>query len=218
MKIRIWDLPIRLFHWLLVLAVIGSFVSVKLGGNAMVWHARLGYFVLALLLFRIIWGFWGSYYARFSQFVKGPQAIMDYLKGGQETLGHNPLGALSVLALLGLFLSQAIAGLFASDDIAFDGPLVKYVSSYWVEWFTTWHRWNEWVLLGLVAVHVGAILYYKHMKRINLIQAMVTGDQESSQDLDLMRKAPMAQDNQAMRWRAMAIFMTIAAILYYFLR
>ena len=90
MKIRIWDLPLRLFHWLLVLAVIGSFVSVKLGGNAMVWHARLGYFVLALLLFRIVWGFWGSYYARFSQFVKGPQAIMDYLKGGQETLGHNP--------------------------------------------------------------------------------------------------------------------------------
>lgn len=217
MKIRIWDLPLRLFHWLLVLAVIGSFISVKLGGNAMIWHGRLGYFVLVLLLFRVVWGFVGSYYARFAQFVKTPQAILDYLKNpdGQEASGHNPLGALSVLALIGLFLSQAIAGLFASDDIAFDGPLAKYVSSGWVEWFTTWHRWNEWVLLGLVALHLGAIFYYQKIKRINLIQAMVTGDKELRKGSDLV---PQAQDDRAIRLRAMAIFIAMAAILYYFLR
>jgi cytochrome b len=130
MKIRIWDLPTRLFHWLLVMAVIGSFMSVKLGGNAMIWHGRFGYFVLTLLFFRLIWGFVGTHHARFAQFIKSPQAILAYLKNPAETPGHSPIGAISVLVLLGLFLAQALAGLFASDDIAFDGPLAKYVASY----------------------------------------------------------------------------------------
>ncbi len=215
MKIRIWDLPTRLFHWLLVLAVMGSFITVKLGGNAMIWHARLGYFVLALLLFRIVWGFWGAYYARFSQFLKSPKRVLEYLKNGKESAGHSPLGALSVLALLGLFLIQAITGLFTSDDIAFEGPLVKYVSSTYVELFTASHRWNELVLLGLVVLHVGAIVYYKQVKQINLIRPMVTGDKEFGKDSDSM---PQAEDNRTMRLRAMAIFIAIASILNYFLR
>lgn len=216
MKIRIWDLPLRLFHWLLALAVIGSFVTVKLGGNAMIWHARLGYFVLALLLFRIIWGFFGSRYAKFSQFVKGPQAIFDYLKNGHETPGHSPLGALSVLALIGLFLGQSLAGLFASDDIAFEGPLVKYVSSSWVEWLTSLHRWNEWVLLSLVVIHVFAIIYYKRWKGINLVRPMIRGDKEFSEDKS--EQILNAQDHYVLRLKAMAIFIAIAVILYYFLR
>ncbi len=216
MKIRIWDLPLRLFHWLLVLAVMGSFVTVKLGGNAMIWHARLGYFVLALLLFRIVWGFWGSPYAKFSQFVKGPRAILDYLKNGHETPGHSPLGALSVLALIGLFLAQSLAGLFASDDIAFDGPLVKYVSSSWVEWLTSLHRWNEWVLLGLVTIHVAAIIYYKRCKGINLVRPMISGDKDFSDDSS--EQIFNAPDHPFLRLKAMAIFIAIAVILYYFLR
>jgi cytochrome b len=212
MKIRIWDLPTRLFHWLLIMAVIGSFVSVKLGGNAMIWHGRFGYFVLTLLFFRLIWGFVGTHHARFAQFIKSPQAILAYLKNPAETPGHSPIGAISVLVLLGLFLAQALAGLFASDDIAFDGPLAKYVASYWVELLTSFHRLNEWVLLTFVAVHVSAILYYKYVKRINLISAMIMGDKE------WVDAAPLVQDDSKVRLKAMAILIAIALLLYYFLR
>jgi cytochrome b len=212
MKIRIWDLPLRLFHWLLVVAVIGSFVSVKLGGNAMIWHGRFGYIVLALIFFRLIWGFVGTHHARFAQFIKSPKAIFAYLKNPTETPGHSPLGAISVIVLLGLFLSQALAGLFASDDIAFDGPLVKYVASTWVELLTSFHRLNEWVLMALVAVHVGAILYYKYAKKINLISAMITGDKEWADT------APSVQDDSKVRLKAMALLIAIALIMYYFLR
>ncbi len=212
MKIRIWDLPLRLFHWLLVVAVIGSFVSVKLGGNAMIWHGRFGYIVLALIFFRLIWGFVGTHHARFTQFIKSPKAIFAYLKNPTETPGHSPLGAISVIVLLGLFLSQALAGLFASDDIAFDGPLVKYVASTWVELLTSFHRLNEWVLMAIVGVHVGAILYYKYSKKINLISAMITGDKEWTET------APLVQDDSKIRLKAMALLMAIALIMYYFLR
>lgn len=212
MKIRIWDLPLRLFHWLLVMAVIGSFVSVKLGGNAMIWHGRFGYFVLTLIIFRLIWGFVGTYHARFVNFIRFPKAVLTYLKNPAETLGHSPLGAISVMVLLGLFLAQALAGLFASDDIAFDGPLAKYVASSWVELLTSFHRLNEWVLLSLVGVHIAAILYYKYAKRINLISAMITGDKEWADAV------PLVQDDSKVRLKAMAILIAIALIMYYFLR
>ena len=212
MKIRIWDLPTRLFHWLLVMAVIGSFVSVKLGGNAMIWHSRFGYIVLALIFFRLIWGFVGTHHARFAQFIKSPKAILAYLKNHAETPGHSPLGAISVIVLIALFLAQALAGLFASDDIAFDGPLVKYVASTWVELLTSFHRLNEWVLLTLVGVHLGAILYYKYAKKINLISAMITGDKEWAD------AAPLVQDDSKVRLKAMALLIAIALIMYYFLR
>jgi cytochrome b len=212
MKIRIWDLPTRLFHWLLVLAVIGSFVSVKLGGNAMIWHGRFGYFVLALIFFRLIWGFVGTHHARFVHFIRSPNAVLTYLKNPAQTPGHSPIGAISVVVLIGLFLAQALAGLFASDDIAFDGPLVKYVASAWVELMTSFHRWNEWVLLALAGVHISAILYYKYVKRINLISAMITGDKEWAET------APLVQDDSKVRLKAMGILLTIALIMYYFLR
>jgi cytochrome b len=215
MKIRIWDLPTRLFHWLLVMAVIGSFVSVKLGGNAMIWHGRFGYIVLALIFFRLIWGFVGTHHARFAQFIKSPKVILAYLKNPAETPGHSPVGAISVLVLLGLFLAQALAGLFASDDIAFDGPLAKYVASTWVELLTSFHRLNEWVLLSLVGVHITAILYYKYAKRINLTSAMIAGDKELEGAASL---APLVQDDSKVRLKAMAILLAIALIMYYFLR
>jgi cytochrome b len=194
------------------MAVIGSFVSVKLGGNAMIWHGRFGYLVLALIVFRLIWGFVGTHHALFVNFIRFPKAILAYLKNPTETPGHSPLGAISVMVLLSLFLAQALAGLFASDDIAFDGPLAKYVASSWVELLTSFHRLNEWVLLTLVGVHVGAILYYKYAKRINLISAMVTGDKEWAD------AAPLVQDDSKIRLKAMAILIAIALIMYYFLR
>lgn len=214
MKIRIWDLPLRLFHWLLVMAVIGSFVSVKLGGNAMIWHGRFGYLVLALIAFRLIWGFVGTQHARFTQFIKSPKAILAYLKNPSETPGHSPMGAISVLVLITLFLAQALAGLFATDDIAFDGPLAKYVASAWVELLTSFHRWNEWALIALVATHIGAILYYKYAKRINLISAMITGDKELADTA----MDSLIQDDSKVRLKAMAILIAIALVMYYFLR
>lgn len=212
MKICIWDLPTRLFHWLLVMAVIGSFVSVKLGGNTMIWHGRFGYLVLTLIFFRLIWGFVGTHHARFAHFIRSPKAILAYLKNPVETPGHSPVGAISALLLIGLFLTQALAGLFASDDIAFDGPLAKYVASNWVELLTSFHRWNEWVLLALVGTHIGTILYYKYIKRINLISAMITGDKEWAET------APLVQDDSTVMIKATAILLAIALIMYYFLR
>ena len=212
MKICIWDLPTRLFHWLLVMAVIGSFVSVKLGGNTMIWHGRFCYLVLTLIFFRLIWGFVGTHHARFAHFIRSPKAILAYLKNPVETPGHSPVGAISVLLLIGLFLTQALAGLFASDDIAFDGPLAKYVASNWVELLTSFHRWNEWVLLALVGTHIGTILYYKYTKRINLISAMITGDKEWAET------APLVQDDSTVMIKATAILLAIALIMYYFLR
>ena len=103
--IRLWDLPTRLFHWLLAALVTAAFVTGLTGGNAMVWHGRLGLLILGLLTFRLVWGLVGSTYARFVQFVPGPKTMLTYLRGGWQGMGHNPLGALSVLALLGHFVA-----------------------------------------------------------------------------------------------------------------
>ena len=107
-RIKIWDLPTRLFHWLLVLSVAGAFITESL--DEMEWHGRVGLFVLGLLVFRLIWGFVGSTYARFTQFIRGPQSIRAYLKGEWKGLGHNPIGALSVLALLGTLAFRSEPG------------------------------------------------------------------------------------------------------------
>ncbi len=174
-KARVWDLPTRLFHWSLVALVIAAFVSAKIGGNAMVWHGRLGLTILGLLVFRIIWGFIGSTYARFTQFLRGPAAIRAYLRGEWLGLGHNPLGALSVLALLGVLMLQAGTGLFANDDIAFEGYLVPLIGGEISAQLTGIHHLLEKLLMLLVAAHVGAIVFYVRVKKHNLVQPMLTG-------------------------------------------
>ena len=177
--IRVWDLPIRLFHWLLVIGIVLSFVTVKIGGNALEFHARVGYCVLTLIVFRICWGFIGSYHARFIHFVPSPKGLLSYLAGKAKVrLGHNPLGALSVLALLFSIGLQAVTGLFANDDIAFEGPLAKQVSNGTVQLLTSIHHQNEKVLIILIVIHLGAILYYQKFKGENLIKPMLLGDKE----------------------------------------
>jgi cytochrome b len=238
-SIRVWDLPTRLFHWLLVAAIIGSFVSVKLGGNAMIWHGRFGFLVLTLLIFRLLWGFFGPTHARFKHFVKGPRAVMQTLRGQYpETIGHSPLGALSVLAILLLFLTQALLGLLTSDEIFYDGPFVRHVSNQTVEWATRLHRLNEWLLLGLIGLHLSAIGFYAWVKKKNLVGAMITGD-KPLKDLDL--KADLmansdtnsdaksdansdknvdvnSDDSWAMRARALFLFALAAAVVFYLSR
>ena len=177
--IRVWDLPIRLFHWLLVVSIVLSFITVKIGGNAMEFHALIGYCVLTLVIFRICWGFIGSYHARFIHFVPSPKRLIDYILGKTTAgLGHNPLGALSVLALLFSVGLQAMTGLFANDDIAFEGPLAKYVSNTSVALLTSIHHANEKFLIILIALHLGAIIYYQKFKGENLIKPMLLGDKE----------------------------------------
>jgi cytochrome b len=180
-RILIWDLPTRLFHWALVVCVVGAFVSVQIGGNAMVWHGRFGLGVLGLLVFRIVWGFVGSTYARFTQFVRGPAAVQAYLRGEWHGEGHNPLGALSVLGLLGILTLLVSTGLFANDDIAFEGPLYGLIGKDLSDRIVGIHRLIEPVIILLVLAHVGAIMFYAHVKKNNLIKPMVRGWKEVEQ-------------------------------------
>lgn len=176
--IRVWDLPTRLFHWSMVVVVAGAILTGLNGGNMMVHHQRLGVILVGLIAFRLAWGFLGSHTARFSSFVRGPGAIAAYLRGQWHGIGHNPLGALSVLALLALFGFQAISGLFANDDIAFEGPLRTLVDKSTSDWITGIHASMLWWLLALVALHVGAVLFYAHAKKDNLVRPMLTGWKE----------------------------------------
>ena len=178
--IRVWDLPTRLFHWLLVILVALSFVTAEIGGTTMQYHARSGYTILALLLFRFVWGFIGGRHSRFAAFVCGPVAVKKYAAGllGRNHppyLGHNPLGGWSVIAMLLALFVQAGTGLFANDDIMTQGPLFAWVSNQTSNWLTRIHTFNQGVIVLLVCVHVGAIAFYFFFKGENLLQPMITG-------------------------------------------
>lgn len=177
--IRVWDLPVRLFHWLLVLCIVGSLISVNLGGNALQWHAYFGYSILTLLIFRIIWGFVGSTHARFASFFPNPTRILAYLQGkAPRVLGHNPVGAISVFALLLVLTVQATSGLFVDDEIDFQGPLAKYVSNSVVSLLSEIHESNQFLIYALISIHIAAIIYYKKFKGEDLITPMISGDKE----------------------------------------
>ena len=175
-EIRLWDRPTRLFHWLLAASVGLAYVTGENGGNALVLHGRLGFFIIGLVSFRILWGLIGSTYARFTQFVRGPAAIRAYLAGQWHGVGHNPLGALSVLGLLALVSMQVATGLFAwNDDIGYAGPFHALVSEATGQIATMLHHKIVKVLLLLVGVHVGAIFFYAHVKKENLLRPMIHG-------------------------------------------
>ena len=176
--LRIWDLPTRLFHWLLLLLVVASFVTGWVGGNLIEWHARAGIAITGLLAFRLVWGFVGSTYARFAHFVPGPGRLLAYVRGQWRGLGHNPVGALSVLALLSILIFQAVSGLVANDDIAFEGPLYNLVSKATSDSLSGLHRQNFWVIIALVSLHVLAIAFYVLVKKDNLVKPMITGVKE----------------------------------------
>ncbi len=175
-----WDLPVRVFHWALVLLVVSQLVTASIGGNAMQFHAFGGYAILALVLFRILWGFLGGTHARFQNFVRGPGPVIRYAKSIlRETHathpGHNPLGGWSVLAMLDSLLVQATTGLFANDDVMMEGPLAKHVSDRTSGIATAIHDVNAAVLLALIAIHIAAVLFYLLAKKENLIAPMITG-------------------------------------------
>jgi len=173
-KRPVWDLPTRLFHWVLAGLVGFSWWSAK--NDHMDWHIWSGFGILTLLIFRLLWGFFGSSTSRFSSFVRGPKAVFGYLRGQWRGIGHNPLGALSVLALLAATLFQVTLGLFSSDeDGLYSGPLATWVSFDLSEEIADLHEDFFDILLILIGVHVAAILFYALFKRSNLIGPMLTG-------------------------------------------
>ena len=179
-SVRVWDLPTRLFHWLLVIFVIISFVTGNIGGNAMQYHEWSGFMILVLLLFRLVWGFAGSRESRFMTFIQGPSAVFRYAttllrNGSTHYRGHNPLGGWSILAMLFALLIQAGTGLFANDDIVTEGPLFDWVSKATSDWLTRAHKLNQEVIFAFVSIHVLAVLFYFFFKHENLIKPMITG-------------------------------------------
>ena len=174
-RIRLWDLPTRLFHWLLALCVAAALISAQIGGDFMDWHGRIGLFIVGLVVFRLVWGVMGSTYARFAQFFPTPARLKAFKSGAWRGVGHNPLGALSVLALLGLLAFQATSGLFSNDDISYVGPLADLVSKDMSNRLTGLHKLASNGIYLLIGLHLVAIVFYALVKKDNLVKPMVTG-------------------------------------------
>lgn len=174
-RIRLWDLPVRLFHWSLVMAVSVAILTGLEGGDWMALHSQAGLVIVGLLAFRLAWGLLGSTYARFATFLPSPGAIVSYLQGNWRGVGHNPLGALSVLALIALLGAQVTTGLFGNDEIAFTGPLAGRVEEALSLKLTGLHHQLVNVLYAVLGLHVAAIVFYVCVKKDNLVKPMVTG-------------------------------------------
>ena len=211
-KVRVWDLPTRLFHWALVLCIVALAVTATVGGNAMDWHLRLGYVMLTLLLFRLVWGLVGGRWSRFGSFIYAPKHVIDYLRGQgrpEHEVGHSPIGAGSVFAMLALLVAQVSTGLFSDDEIFYAGPLTRFVSNDTVSLASNYHaNIGKWLLLALVLLHIGAILFYLKRKH-NLVSAMVHGDKM------LAQPAPASRDDTLARMTALLIALLCAGVAYW---
>jgi cytochrome b len=190
--------------------VLGLVVTGYVGGAIMEWHARLGYTVLALLLFRIVWGFVGGRWSRFRSFLYAPGTVMAYMGGRSHPdhlVGHNPLGAGSVFAMLLVLLAQVGTGLFADDEISFTGPLNRFVSSSKGLAATWYHKQvGQWLVIALVVLHIAAVLYYLRRKKQNLVRPMIVGDK------DLAEPAASSRDDARTRLLALVILALAAAV------
>ena len=187
----VWDWPVRAFHWLLVLSVAGAWATHYAGIEWFGWHRRLGYVSLVLVAFRIAWGFAGTRHARFASFVRGPRAIAAYVRSGSkpEAVGHNPIGALSVVAFLLVLSVQAVTGLFANDEIANAGPFFGWVSQETSNRLTAVHHFNSNVLLALIVLHVVAVAWHDVVQRRGLVRAMLDGRKRGAQGIGSSRGA-----------------------------
>ena len=211
-RVRVWDLPTRVFHWSLALSVVASIASAQVGGNAMVWHFRVGYAVFALLLFRVLWGLMGGHWSRFANFIYAPATVVRYLRGRSRAhehhdVGHTPLGAASVFGLLALLAAQVGTGLFADDEIASTGPLIQFVSGSTSLALTHCHKnFGQWLIIALTVLHVCAILFYLLKKKQNLMRSMLTGDKH------LGVAAPASADDLRSRTFAAVLLAVCAAV------
>ncbi len=212
-KTRIWDLPTRVFHWALAFCVVCLLITGFKGGDAMPWHYRFGYCVLTLLMFRLVWGVVGGKWSRFASFVYAPSSILRYMKGQGDALhsvGHNPLGAFSVFAMLAMLLVQVSTGLISDDEISAAGPLTKFVSNATVSLASSYHvTIGKVLVIVLVITHLVAIVFYLYKKRENLIKPMLHGDKL------LPNSTPASADTAATRTLALAILLACAAAVYW---
>lgn len=211
-KVRVWDLPTRIFHWTLVLCIPFLWWSASTGGEWLQKHLIVGCVVLGLLIFRIIWGFIGSQSARFSNFIKGPKQIKRYLTGEMtenEQPGHNPLGGLMVIALLLLLLTQVTTGLLSPDENSYlyDGFLAKFVSSDTASAARDIHVQLFWVIVGFAAIHVLSVFAYLIIKKIDLISAMFTGKKKMEGQLPTLKFTSLGV--------AIVLALIIAAVIYF---
>ena len=189
MKAPVWDLPIRLFHWLLTGLIVFSWWSVKFHHTD--WHIWSGIAILTLLVFRLLWGFFGSSTASFANFVRGPRAVRAYLRddSGWRIAGHTPLGGLSVIAMLGAVAIQLGLGLISTDpDGLYEGPLARLVSLDVTDTARDIHEYWFYVVLALIVMHLGAIIYYK-LRGKKLVKGMITGRLALNPDVAPMRPA-----------------------------
>jgi cytochrome b len=222
-KILVWDVPVRLFHWVLVALMATSYFSGRAGGDWMQLHFWSGYAILTLLFFRLAWGFVGSTTARFSSFLKGPAAAFTHVghlfrKEGPRDVGHNPLGGGMVVALIFAVLAQAVTGLFSADTDTgiVNGPLALKVADKWVERATDFHAWWINILLILAAVHVAAVVLYLVWKRHNLIGPMITGRKRIDHAVE--PGAPLPRLAFASGRLAMSVLLACAALVYFIVR
>ncbi|ARU15793.1 cytochrome b/b6 domain-containing protein [Croceicoccus marinus] len=198
-RVKLWDLPVRICHWGFVLLIPAMWWTAE--NHEMGWHTRLGLLLLALVVFRILWGFVGSSTARFGGFLRGPGAVLRYfgsLRGSHvPVVGHNPAGGWSVIALLGAMVLQLGMGLFAGDPYdGATGPLNDLVGVMTADTLTEWHESFFWVLVALIALHVLAIVLYRAVRRDNLVGPMITGSRAMGGDARGMAAVPA--------WRALA--------------
>ena len=205
-RIRVWDVPTRIFHWALAVLVVFSFTTGTIGGGWMEWHLKSGYAILALLIFRLAWGAVGSQTARFASFLRGPSAAWKYARelfatGHLAVIGHNPLGGWMVVMLIAVLLLQAATGLFADDEIATQGPLAVMVSNALVSRMSAIHAYNSWVIVGAVAVHVLAIALYRWRFKVDLTSPMLHGWKSVPPD---MRRPDLSQTSPALALIALA--------------
>jgi cytochrome b len=208
--IRVWDLPTRLFHWGLVACFAGLVATGYIGGPLMDWHAKFGYVALALLLFRIVWGVVGGHWSRFTSFIYSPRSVVAYVRGRSHPhhrIGHNPLGAGSVFAMLALLLAQTATGLVGDDEIGFTGPLNHFVRTSTGLAATWYHKQvGQWLIVALVVLHVGAIAYYLVRKKDNLVRPMIVGDKAVDSS------APASLDSARTRLLGLAVLAVSAGL------
>lgn len=212
-KLFVWDLPVRLFHWSLVISLVAAWYTSDGARGLIDWHLKIGYFILGLIIFRIIWGVLGTKYAKFSQFIPNKKALLNYLKNFRQekaynTVGHNPLGGLMVVFMLTLILSQAISGLFMNDDIFTSGPYYGSVSSSIQSTMSLVHRNAFDIIIGVSVLHISAAFYYLLVKKANLIVPMITGYKKGAIDKGIKSSKLLL---------AVTIIIIVAAFLYWLL-
>lgn len=212
--IRVWDLPTRVFHVLLIAAVTGLIITGEIGGDLMKFHFWFGYGVLSLVFFRLIWGVWGGHWSRFTNFFPTPSKVLAYINdlrhgSHRPPVGHNPLGALSVFAMLVALLMQVFSGLMSDDEIATAGPWAYLVPSDWVSFATNFHtEIGKTALIILFALHMVSVLYYKYFKHQDLLSPMLKGDKHLPSDTTASR------DSTTSRLFAVGVWLGCAYAVY----